>query len=168
MQETPLELIFKPRGHRFLKVDNHTSGRHLTPPILSHFRLETNMCSPQEEFANNLSPIQYGLAVYRPFASLESSGRVGDVGFFTNYGEYKSIGNAFDTKVPSRPDPLVTDQGMEGRKWPCLSGLEYQMVKETSFPAFQIAVGKLVQKKKWEEIADPQEFHLHEFLLIVE
>lgn len=59
------------------------------------------MNSPQDEFAENLSPNQYGLAVYKPFPSVESSGRVGDVGFFTKFGEYKSLGNAFDAKVTS-------------------------------------------------------------------
>jgi hypothetical protein len=51
---------------------------------------------------------------------------------------------------------------MADRKWPSLSDSEAQMVRETSFPAFQIGVGKSVQKKKWKEIADPQEYNFYE------
>jgi hypothetical protein len=56
--------------------------------------------------AEDLSPNQYGLPVYKPFPCFESSGRVGDVGFFTNFRGYKCSGNAFDAKVPFfRPEP---------------------------------------------------------------
>jgi hypothetical protein len=64
-------------------------------------------------------------------------------------------------KYPAAQMNWLIDESMEDRKWPCFEGFEGQMVRQKVLSSFQIAVGKHVQKKKWEEIADPQEYSLY-------
>jgi hypothetical protein len=55
--------------------------------------------SPQDEYEQNLSHSDFGLPIYSPFPFLETSGRVGDVGFFEKDGSYFCLANAFDSEA---------------------------------------------------------------------
>jgi hypothetical protein len=58
------------------------------------------MVSKQDAFAKNLGGTPLGIPLYHPERFRISSGRVGDIAFFSpENGAYEWIGNAFDAAV---------------------------------------------------------------------
>ena len=55
--------------------------------------------SLQQEYADNLDPNRFGLAICEPLLFEEKSGRVGDIAYFSHEGSYHCLINAFDSAV---------------------------------------------------------------------
>jgi hypothetical protein len=105
--------------------------------------------SDQDEFAVNLqSKAHGGIAVYHPPEFLLHSGRVGDLGYFDQRGNYEWIHNAFHTEVHIYGE--TSDfQDLRLHNWPILNLAEETAITETSQNHdSKIAIGGSVKMTK--------------------